>query len=97
VHPFFCLFSYFIEGIKHKGIRQVFAVIGIWDKFFLRIVFFVYSTDLQPRMEAARHAAGRLLLLRRGGGGATSHRSRSSCACRQVTYSGQPVKAAKNY
>jgi len=43
-------------------------------------------------MEAARHAAGRLQLLRRGGGGAPSHRSRSSCACRQVTYSEQPVK-----
>jgi len=40
-------------------------------------------------MEAARHAAGRLRLLRRGGGGAPSHRSRSSRACRQVTYSGQ--------
>jgi len=40
-------------------------------------------------MEAARHAAGRLRLLRRGGGAAASHRSHSSRACRQVTYSGQ--------
>jgi hypothetical protein len=40
-------------------------------------------------MEAARHAAGRLRLLRRGSGTAVSYRSRSSRACRQVTYSGQ--------
>jgi hypothetical protein len=62
---------------------------------FIIALMLILRSDFLLRMEAARHAASRLQLLRRGGGGAPSHRSRSSCACRQVTYSGQPVKQPK--